>query len=105
MKWVIIMFKKEDIILLTFTFIISIFIYGCCRFCKVENTPTQIEEVPIPCKLPEGPGELPIPKRTDKCIDKHICYDIENAAKLAERDGKLKQWIREAKAKCEKKDD
>lgn len=103
------MFKKEDIFFLLVTvgiaLVLSFLLGGCCRYCKIEKPPAEIVEVPVPCKLPDGPGELPVPERSKECLDKHICYDILNAAKLAERDGRLKQWIREAKARCGKKDD
>jgi hypothetical protein len=66
--------------------------------------PSQVVEVPVPCELPEGPGKLPVPVRAEECLEKHVCYNIENAAKLASRDGKLKQWIREAKSKCSPSD-
>ena len=103
------MFRKEDIVFILLTLgiaiVLSMLLGGCCRYCKIDKPPALVEEVPIPCKLPEGPGELPIPVRAEKCLEKHVCYDIENSAKLAARDGKLKQWIREAKAKCGAKDD
>jgi hypothetical protein len=77
---------------------------GCCRYCKPDKVPPQVVEVPIACSLPPGPGLLPVPKRGTPCPKDWNCYDVENAAKLASRDGKLKQWIREAKARCTPKD-
>lgn len=72
---------------------------GCCRSCPKPEIPVVV--IPPACELPSGPTSLPTVKRIDDgCPESLVCFDIENAARLAARDGKMKQWIREAKARC-----
>lgn len=76
---------------------------GCCwmskRSCFPACPPLPVVEVQK-CRLP-GPVTLPPVKRdTSSCPQSLVCYDSENAAKIAERESKLKDWVKEAKIRC-----
>lgn len=87
-------------ILLTVAWVAMIVLFGGC--CKVP--PVQYVKVPVAvvgtCKLP---GELVLPgvmRQVAGCPEKLVCYDIANAAKIADREDKLKTWVKEARAAC-----
>ena len=87
---------------------------GCCtvaraigdRSCYPECPPTppaQVVEVEKPCELPPR-LRLPAVTRAEcpaGSPEDLVCYDTENAARIAERDMALKDWIREARTRCE----
>jgi hypothetical protein len=79
------------------------FVAGCCWFCK---KPAEQIRVPViterPCALPDLPV-LPTPKPlpANQCKSPAIaCFDIANSVDLADRDSKLKQYIREVRIRC-----
>lgn len=81
--------------LITFIFVL---LMSCRTPPPVLIDPVALE--PEAC-LPPGPGLLPVPQGTEKDCPVHlVCFTIENAAKIAGRDSILKQWVREAKARC-----
>lgn len=77
---------------------------GCCwmakRDCFPPCPPPTVVNVAKPCALP-GPLELPAVQRTEACPVNTVCFDIENAAKLAVREGAMKDWIKQAREVCE----
>lgn len=100
----------KDVVFFLFLMILILLVVfltqgGCCSWCKVEQPKPQMIEVPVACNLPTGPLSLPIPKQAMNCPEKFVCFDTINAARIADRDSILKQWIREAKARCGKKAD
>lgn len=75
---------------------------ACCKDCPPPQVkpPTVVE---VPCKLPPVPVSLPVAKTVDACAPKLICYDVEGAVAVAERDAVLRQWVKEANARCRRK--
>lgn len=77
---------------------------GCCwmskRSCFPACPPPPVVEVQK-CRLP-GSVVLPPVKRdtSSSCPQSLVCYDSENSAKIAERESKLKDWVKEAKIRC-----
>ena len=75
-------------------------IADCCK-----TPPSEYPSPPVitTCELPP-PITVPGVYRTKQgCPLNLVCYDMDNAARLAERDSRMKQWIREARARCEVK--
>jgi hypothetical protein len=77
---------------------------GCCWTAKRDCFPPcpaqEIITVEKTCTLPPGPTLLGV-KRTDiGCPENLICYDVTNAAYLAQDLSVLKEWVKEAKEKC-----
>jgi hypothetical protein len=89
----------------SFLFLLFSILSSCCRYPK--GVPVQFTVAPSPpCRLPPGPTSIPVPQLVESgCPEDFVCFDIENAAKLAARDGQLKQWIAETKARCSKRKD
>jgi hypothetical protein len=77
-------------------------IAGCCSWaaghCPKPVPVPQLVEVLKPCKLPP-PIELPevVPVA---CPLPLTCFDVQGAKGLADRESKMKTWIKEAKAAC-----
>lgn len=85
-------------------FLMVYFLASCCTTPSPCPPPVQhLTTVMSTCALPPGPGKLPAATRVGPdggCPAKLICYDVVNAAAIAERNSRLTQWIREAKARC-----
>jgi len=75
-----------------------LFTSGCCH-----TPPPRYIEVPVTvtktCNLPP-PLQLAKIVQATGCPDRLTCFDVENTARLADRESRMKQWIREAKAAC-----
>lgn len=89
--------RKEDIAFVLCVFfatviacLVGLFFMSCCPKPPISHTVVEVER---PCPLPPGPGKLPVPEKLD-------CLSTSDQAKLAARDNKLKQWIRETKTRC-----
>lgn len=79
---------------------------GCCSWavghCPKPAPVPQLVEVPKPCKLPpplELPEVVPVPVG-EACPLPLTCFDVQGAKGLADRESKMKTWIKEAKAAC-----
>lgn len=55
---------------------------------------------PRTCSLPPLPRLPPVVDTMTGCPDKMVCFDIENAAKIAARESSLKQWVKEVVVRC-----
>lgn len=79
-------------------------IWGCCKTCPPPSVgpPAVIEKA---CELPPVP-RLPVARSikpgTNGCPERLFCYDVDNAMAIADRDGRLRQWVAEVVARCGK---
>lgn len=75
------------------------FLAGCPKPLPCPDPPPRV--VPTkPCELPDRPTSLPVAKTVDAGVPNLFCYDTEGAMAIVERDGILRQWIKEALAQC-----
>jgi hypothetical protein len=74
---------------------------ACCRAVRCPKPIERVVERERPCALPPA-LTLPAVRRLPcgELKDAVACFDRENAAKLALRDARLKDWIREARRRC-----
>lgn len=72
-----------------------LFSLSCTKY--VTRTVYVPQVVDGGCALPKL-GKLPTPRFKGGCLD------IEGQKALAERDGRMKQWIREVRARCGPRD-
>lgn len=79
---------------------------GCCWMAKRDCFPPcpaprhTVVMVEKPCELPPK-LKLEAFKRTDlDCPSEFVCYDRDNAAKLAKRLADMKDWILDARRRC-----
>lgn len=74
------------------------YISSCCSSCPKPpvGPPTVVEK---PCELPPVPV-LPVAQTVSGCDPKLFCYNAEGAMAIVERDGKLRQWVKEVVARC-----
>lgn len=77
----------------------------CCGRLAARWCPRPEPQAPVvlegSCSLP-GPLSLPqAAPQVKGCPEKLICFDVPNAAALAQRESVMKQWIREARARCQ----
>ena len=84
---------------------------GCCWMAKrscfpecAKPLPARVVTVEKPCELPPK-LVLPAVTRMDCEVGGKpaACYDILNAGKLAKREADMKDWIRDARARCSPK--
>lgn len=74
---------------------------ACCKDCPPPKVvPPAVVEAP--CELPPLP-KLPTAKSVTACAPKLICYDMEGAVSIVERDSMLRQWVKEVHARCSRK--
>ena len=74
-------------------------VVGCCPspVVKYVEVPTQVK---VPCTLPP-PVKLSAAVRvTAGCPEQLTCYDVEGTARIADRESRLKSWIKDARAAC-----
>jgi hypothetical protein len=75
---------------------------GCCSWaaghCPKPAPVPQLVEVQKPCKLPP-PLEL-LEVVPVACPLPLVCFDVQGAKGLADRESRMKTWIKEAKAAC-----
>jgi len=78
---------------------------GCCWMAKrdcfpacPDPTPTEILPAEKKCQLPPT-LTLPAVEQSE-CGEAKICFDIHNAGLLAQREAAMKEWIRQAQARC-----
>ena len=80
---------------------------GCCWFAKRTCYPscpkpiTKTITIEKPCRLPPK-LKLAAVRQMDCQVGGRpaVCFDMLNAVKLAQREADLKDWIREARARC-----
>jgi hypothetical protein len=84
--------------------LLLVYLLASCAAAPPCPPPVQhLTTVMSTCTLPPGPGKLPGAVRAGAdagCPAKLVCYDVVNAAAVAERNSRLTQWIRETKARC-----
>jgi len=78
---------------------------GCCTAwlankCCPPTPPPKLVEVQVPCKLPDVPKLDDVLPADKDCPLPYVCFDPVNAKLLAERERKMKLWIREVRATC-----
>lgn len=73
------------------------YVSSCARCPKPPVIPPTVVEKT--CDLPPVPV-LPVAQTVSGCDPKLFCYDAEGALAVVERDGKLRQWVREVVARC-----
>jgi len=61
--------------------------------------PPRVVTVPRDCPLPPIPS-LPTVQTVDGGDPKLLCYDVQRAVLLAQRDSLMRQWIKEVVARC-----
>ena len=89
----------------TLLVILALVVPGCCwtakRSCFPPCPPPTVVKVERPCELPPA-LELPLVERSP-CGEPGLvaCYDAANAGNVARRETSMKDWIREARARCE----
>ena len=80
----------------------------CAMFCacREASPPLQWPHPPAvsACELPPTPVLPAVSRTEDNCPDNLVCFDLENAAKIAVREQRMKDWIREVKARCGPRD-
>lgn len=79
--------------------VITHIVLASCRPEPITGPPRAPVVVENRCALPPKP-ELPLPKSHRPGDGGLICFTPEEANKLRERDAKLKQWVREVRARC-----
>lgn len=72
---------------------------GCCKAPSVKYVDVPVK-VQVPCVLPPAIALPAVMRQVAGCHEKLVCYDIANAALIADRESKMKTWIKEAKAAC-----
>jgi hypothetical protein len=79
---------------------------GCCRFakrsCFPACPPPRLVKLEKPCELPpalslRAVSRVPCDGAADIAV---ACYDAYGAAGIAVREAAMKDWIREARARC-----
>jgi len=79
---------------------------GCCWLAKRSCFPAcpapTVVTLEKPCALPP-PLHLDLVKTVPCAGPSVACFDAENAGLLAKRESSMKDWIKEARARCEKK--
>ena len=76
----------------------ALFLEGCCAPC-VQQPPTVVP-VARTCELP--PLALPeAAPAASGCPPAFVCFDLENAKRLALRSDMMRTWIREVRAACQ----
>jgi len=84
--------------------LLLVYLLASCAAAPPCPPPVQhLTTVMATCELPPGPGKLAGATRAGAdagCPAKLVCYDVANAAAIADRNSRLTQWIREAKARC-----
>jgi hypothetical protein len=79
------------------------FLSGCCTLAKrscfpvCDDRPIVIQST---CKLPPMMILDPVSRSKDKCPDEFVCYDMKNARMIADRESRMKAWIKEAVSAC-----
>lgn len=68
------------------------------RDCFPARPPAPTVVIPEPCRLPP-PIELPAVAATQPAANT-VCFSVEMARRIAEREAAMKRWIGEAKAAC-----
>ena len=81
---------------------VLLFLPSCCAFSKRSCYPA----CPLPkvhlvtsCALP-GKINLPPVKKSEKCLEALHCFDDANMARIAIRERRLKDWVKEARRRC-----
>lgn len=86
--------------------ITTVLLGGCCwtakRTCFPPCPPpvTKVVKVERSCELPPILKLPPVQRTTINCPLGYSCFDNWNTGKLAQRDASMKDWIREARARC-----
>lgn len=79
------------------TLVLALFIASCCTPCK--PLPAVLVPVTKPCALPPA-IELPEVTPSANCPAEFYCLDTENTKRLALREQRMQNWIREVRAAC-----
>lgn len=97
-----------SLVLIIIFVIISLTVCSCCTLSKrscfpacPKPPPPTIIKVSIPCELPPKLVLPKVERTNDGCPESWVCYDPENAGKLAFRLASMRDWIREARIRCE----
>lgn len=72
---------------------------SCCPapVVKYVEVPTKVA---VPCTLPPPVKLSAATNVVAGCPIGMTCFDVENVARIADRESKLKTWIKEARAAC-----
>lgn len=76
-------------------------LFAPCPTCPPQ-LPAQAVQVEVPCELP-GKLSLPAAPRTECPAGSPstlVCFEIQAAGNIALREAAMKDWIREARARC-----